>query len=275
MADTQVVTFYDRHPINAKQILDKLRLAGRPSDTLTAADLWPHDQDHYGGLDANDALASRAGIGAQSRVLDLCAGLCGPARHNVATRGCSVVALELNAHRARGARRLNTLVGLDDRITVVQGDATAPPFVDGMFDVVWSQEAFLHIADKQRLLAGVRRVLKPGGRLAFTDWIAGPALTAIDRRLMDEGIAAKAIHTAHEYTALLQAAGFRDIARDDLSSAWRPILEARLQMYRRLREDAQRATGGDPHADYVRFYERFVALVAAGALGGARFIAVA
>jgi len=276
MVDTQVITFYDRHPISAQQILDKLRLAGRPSDGLTAADLWPHDQDHYGGLDANDALAARAGVGAGTRVLDLCAGLCGPARYNVATRGCRVVALELNAHRAAGARQLNTLVGLDDRITVVQGDATAPPFGDDVFDVVWSQEAFLHIADKQRLLASARRVLKPGGRIAFTDWIAGPALTAMDRQLMDEGIAAKAIHSSHEYAQLLAAAGFSDISRDDLSAAWRPILEVRLQMYRRLREEAQRATGGgDPHADYVRFYERFVALVASGALGGARFIAVA
>lgn len=275
MADTQVVTFYDRHPISAKQILDKLRLTGRPSDTLTAADLWPHDQDHYGGLDANDALATRAGVVAGTRVLDLCAGLCGPARHNVAVRGCSVVALELNALRAAGARQLNALAGLDDRITVVQGDATAPPFGDGAFDVVWSQEAFLHIADKQRLLASARRVLKPGGRLAFTDWIAGPALTAMDRQLMDEGIAAKAIHSSNEYAQLLEAAGFTDVSRDDLSTAWQPILEARLQMYRRLREEAQRAAGGDPHADYVRFYERFVALVAADALGGARFIAVA
>lgn len=275
MADAHVVTFYDRHPISAQQILDKLRDAGPPIDGLTAADLWPHDQDHYGGLDANDALAARAGIGADTRVLDLCAGLCGPARHNVAVRGCTVVALELNAHRAAGASGLNELVELDDRIAVVQGDATMPPFGDSVFDVAWSQEAFLHIADKPPLLAGARRVLKPGGRLAFTDWVAGPALTAADRRMMDEGIAAKAIHSPGEYEQLLRDAGFASISRDDLSAAWRPILEARLQMYRRLREDAQRATGGDPHADYVRFYERFVALVASGALGGARFVAIA
>jgi ubiquinone/menaquinone biosynthesis C-methylase UbiE len=275
MADPHVVAFYDRHPISADQILGKLGDTGRRRAVLTAADLWPHDQDHYGGLDANMALAARAGIGAGTRVLDLCAGLCGPARHNVVTHGCTVVALELNAQRATGARRLNALVGLGDRIAVVQGDATMPPFDAGIFDVVWSQEAFLHIADKPRLLAGARRVLKPGGRLAFTDWIAGLALTASDRQLMDDGIAAKAIHSPGDYERLLAEAGFKDVRRDDLSTAWRPILQVRLEMYRRLRADAQRATGADPHADYVRFYERFVALVTGGALGGARFVVVA
>ncbi|HEX2891987.1 class I SAM-dependent methyltransferase [Vineibacter terrae] len=270
MTDPHVIAFYDRHPISADQILAKI--GGAPSG---AADLWPHDQDHYGGLEANAALAQRAGIGPGTRVLDLCAGLCGPARHNAATLGCSVVALELNAQRASGARRLNALVGLDRRIAVVQGDATRPPFGDGAFDVVWSQEAFLHIADKTGLLAGARRVLKPGGRLAFTDWTAGPALTDADRRLMDEGIAAKAIHSPAEYEGLLTGAGFAEIRREDLSAAWRSILQERLEMYRHLRDEAQRATGADPHADYVRFYERFVALVAGGALGGARFVAVA
>jgi SAM-dependent methyltransferase len=185
------------------------------------------------------------------------------------------VALELNGGRAAGARQLNRLVGLDDRIAVVQGDATAPPFADATFDIAWSQEAFLHIADTPRLLAAARRMLRRGGRLAFTDWIAGAALDEADRRLMDEGIGARAIRTADAYALLLRDAGFTVERHDDLSAAWRPILQSRLQMYRGLREEARRVTGGDPHADYVAFYERFVALVVDGALGGARFVAVA
>lgn len=273
MPDPHVVAFYDRHPISAARILERLRAAGRSLDGLAPADLWPHDQDHYGGLDANDALAAAAGVGAASQVLDLCAGLGGPARHVAVSRGCAVVALELNGARAAGARQLNRLVGLDRRIAVVQGDASQPPFTAASFDVVWSQEAFLHIADTPRLLRAAYRVLKPGGRLAFTDWIAGPGLNDADRRLMDEGIAAKAIHTVSRYEALLRDAGFTAVRHTDLSAAWRPILQARLEMYRGLRAEAQRRTGADPDADHVRFYERFVALVQAGALGGARFVA--
>src|SRR6059058_3047446 len=51
------------------------RARGGIDGTLTADDLFPFDQDHYGGLGAVDALARRAGISACSRVLDICAGL--------------------------------------------------------------------------------------------------------------------------------------------------------------------------------------------------------
>ena len=273
MVDPGVVAFYDRHPISAAQILDKI-LASRGSvEGLTAADLFAHDQDHYGGLAANDALAAAAGVASDSHVLDMCAGLCGPARYNATRSGCRVVGLELNASRCAGARDLNRRTGLDGPVTVVRGDVTKAPFGSGTFDVVWSQEAFLHVPDKPALLASARRVLKPGGRLAFTDWVAGPSLTADDRALMHEGIAALSIVAPADYVAALRTAGFAAVETTDVSADWIPILKARLEMYRGLREDARRASGADPHADYVRFYERFVALVDSGELGGGRFIA--
>ncbi len=275
MVDPGVVAFYDRHPISAAQILDKVRASRGSVGSLDAADLFAHDQDHYGGLAANDALAAAAGVSADSLVLDMCSGLCGPARYNATRLGCRVVGLELNPGRCEGARDLNRRTGLDGRVTVVRGDVTAAPFADGRFDVVWSQEAFLHVPDKAAMLGSARRVLGPRGRLAFTDWVAGPSLTSEDRALMREGIAALSIVEPADYVAALRTAGFAAVETTDVSTDWIPILKARLAMYRGLREDARRTTGADPHADYVRFYERFVALVDSGALGGGRFVASA
>src|SRR5437867_9416005 len=72
-----VIDFYDRHPISEGQVLDAVRrVRGSSSpgegsaEALTADDLYPFDQDHYGGLGAVDALARRAGITAASRVLE-------------------------------------------------------------------------------------------------------------------------------------------------------------------------------------------------------------
>ena len=121
-----------------------------------------------------DALARLAGIDARARVLDLCAGLGGPARFLASRRGCRVVAVELNAGRAAGAARLTRLVRLHRRVRVVRGDATALPLASGRFDACLSQEALLHIADKAAVLREAHRVLAAGGRLAFTDWIARP-----------------------------------------------------------------------------------------------------
>ena len=99
----RVSEFYDHHPISEAGVLAALARRGRGlPEGPTVDDLFEFDQDHYGGLAAVDALASRAGVGAQSRVLDVCAGLGGPARFLSRRRGSKVVALELHAGRALG-----------------------------------------------------------------------------------------------------------------------------------------------------------------------------
>jgi len=266
-----VLAFYDRHPISADQILAKVA-AGRGSlDGLVPADLYPHDQDHYGGLAANDALHARAHVTEEARVLDLCAGLAGPARYCAAERGARVTALELNPGRAAGAERLNALTGMAGRVQVVRGDAQALPFADGSFDSVLGQEAFLHVPDKPALFAEAFRVLAPGGRIAFTDWIAKPNLSDGDRAALRQGIAAVGIETTESYRALLEGTGFIRVEVEDLSAEWEPILRQRLAMYQRLRGDARDPGGQDPHAGYVAVYRHFVDLVSGGALGGGRF----
>ena len=61
------IDFYDRHPISAQMILTKLEAARGTLDGLRPDELFPHDQDHYGGIAANDALAKRAHIGPGTR----------------------------------------------------------------------------------------------------------------------------------------------------------------------------------------------------------------
>ena len=267
--------FYDRHPISAAQVLAKVAATRGHLDNLVPEDLFPFDQDHYGGLAATAALADRAGITAASRVLDVCAGLGGPARYLARSRGCRMVALELNHGRAAGAADLGRRVGLAARVQVVRADAQALPFADACFDAAVSQEAFLHVPDKARLLAECRRVLRPGGKLAFSDWIATAGLNAAERDLLWRGIAAQALIDVPAYRAGLEAAGFRVVAVEDLSQVWIPILEERLRMYEGLRREALAASGVDAHADYVGFYAAFVDLVRRGTLGGARFTAEA
>ena len=48
------------------------------------------------------------------------------------------------------------------------------PFEDGSFDVVWTQNSGMNIEDKERLYAEFYRVLRPGGRLAIQEPMAGP-----------------------------------------------------------------------------------------------------
>jgi ubiquinone/menaquinone biosynthesis C-methylase UbiE len=267
----RVREYYDEHPISEPHVLAALAGQGL-SVSPTADDLFAFDQDHYGGLAAVDTLARRAAVGAASRVLDVCAGLGGPARFLASRRGSRVVALELHAGRAAGAARLNRLVK-QTHVTVVRADATTLPFAEGAFDACLSQEALLHVADKPAVLGECRRVLVRGGRLAFTDWIAFPSLADRERRRLWEWMAATTLQTLEGYRLLLGRAGFRAVEAEDLSGEWRAIVRQRLELHRALRPEREGRLGRQRYVEYDQLHAFFVGLVEAGKLGGGRFTA--
>ena len=242
---------------------------------LAADDLFDFDQDHYGGVAAVDVLARRAGVRAMTRVLDVCAGLGGPARFLASRRGCHVVGIELHAGRAASAARLTRDVGLRSRVAVVRGDAVALPFRPHAFDVCVSQEGLLHIANKAAVLSECRRVLVSGGRLAFTDWIAHPRLTDGERERLHQWMAATTVQTLDSYRALIGRAGFGSVEAEDISDDWRPVLRARLERLRAEREEVIARFGATWADDYGRVFSFFVGLVEGGKLGGGRFTGTA
>jgi len=268
-----VLAFYSRHPISRDQILARLSAQRGNLDALTPEDLFPHDQDHYGGLEVVDALAQRALIGPGSQVADFCAGLGGPARYLAHKYGAVVTCIELNPDRAPGARDLTQRVGLTGRVRVVRGDVMRVPIAGNSMDAVISQEALLHVPDKRAVLAEAHRILAPGGRLAFTDWAEHKPLRDADYESMWQGIAAQSIQSFASYRALLQEAGFRGIQVEDLTADWGQILAQRFAMYGKLREETMRA--GTPSGDdaFYNSYAKLVALVQSRELGGGRFIA--
>src|SRR2546426_12630020 len=100
--------FYRQHPISEEQVLDALRRQGKDPAKLSPEDLYEWDQDHYGGLAAVEALTRRAGISADSHVLDVCAGLAGPGRVIAARFAGRVTRLDLSPDPAAVAQRLTT-----------------------------------------------------------------------------------------------------------------------------------------------------------------------
>ena len=202
------IDFYNQHPISAEIVLAKLQQSRGHLDGLTPDDLLEHDQDHYGGTGATDALARLAHIGEGTRVADFCAGLGASARYLAHRYGADVTGIELTPARVAGAADLTRRVGLQDRVRVIEGNVMQVPLPDASMDAVISQEAFLHVPDNARTLAEAYRILKPGGRVAFTTWVAPHPLSAADRDLMWRGMAVASLHSLDEYGDLLQRAGF-------------------------------------------------------------------
>jgi SAM-dependent methyltransferase len=266
------IDFYERHPISCEIILARLKASRGHLDDLEPEELFPHDQDHYGGLAANDALAEHAAISKSTRVADFCAGLGGPARYLAHRHGADVIGIELTPARVKGAEVLTRHVGLQDRVRVIEGNVMQVPLSDASIDVVVSQEALLHVPDKRRVLAEACRILRPGGRIAFTDWVAHRPLSAADKELMWQGMAVTELYTLPAYAGRVRDAGFVITSVEDLTGEWGAILTQRLAMYRKLREETLAAGTPAGHDAFYESYVRFVDLVNGGQLGGGRFV---
>jgi SAM-dependent methyltransferase len=168
-----VESHYSAQDIEGR-ILAALRVAGlNPDQRLSAVELGALDHFHTGGFRASLVLKDLAKIRAGDRVLDLGAGLAGPARMLAASPGCYVDCIELSADYCVGAQLLNRLTQLEDKIGIHMGSALDMPFPDDTFDVAWMQNVGMNIEDKRGLYREIHRVLKPGGRFAFQEMAAG------------------------------------------------------------------------------------------------------
>lgn len=274
-ADPQAraVRFYDSHPINETQILHDLARDGIAQDGLTEDTLKAYDQDHFGGLEAVDILAGKADIGAADHVLDVCSGMGGPARYLASRLGCRVSGLDITQSRHEGAIRLTALTGLQDLAHFHLGSALDMPFAAATFDVVIGQEGWAHVPDKPRLIAECARVVKPGGRIAFTDIMRGPRLTPEAAARIQRDMAFASFETLDGYARLLEDQGCTVTARDDLTAQWAEILVQRLALYRSLSETTIARFGANHFHSWDDTYAFFVGLFAARQLAGGRLVA--
>src|ERR1700758_3012487 len=173
MTDNPVAAHYTTQSLGVV-ILEALKAAGKNLDHLTPDDLAPVDEFHGRQRPATVRLAELVGFTGTERVLDVVSGLGGPSRYLAWRYGCRVSGVDLTAEFVRVAEMLTQLTGLVQLVDYRQGNALDLPFEDMSFDIVWSQNASMNIADRDRLYSEMHRVLKPGGRLALQEVVAGP-----------------------------------------------------------------------------------------------------
>jgi SAM-dependent methyltransferase len=167
------LSYYDGPEI-ADAIFEALEQAGLDTEKLEIDDLAALDEFHAVGRAATLALAELCVLTPGTEVLDVGAGIGGPARLLAKRFGAHVTALDQTARFCRANTRLSAACGLSERVSVVQGEASALPFADGAFEIAWTQALMQNIADKRALFSELHRVLRPDGRLVIFELLSGP-----------------------------------------------------------------------------------------------------
>jgi SAM-dependent methyltransferase len=190
-------------------VLEALRAAGRPTEPLDPDDLAALDEFHGLGRAATLTLAVRAGLSPGDRVLDVGAGIGGPARVLARHFGARVTALDPTERFRVLGEELTWRAGLADRVTFVQADARTMPFGAGAFDLVLTQAVWSSVEDKAAMLAEIHRVLVPDGKLVIFEAVKGPGEGDLSYPLpWADGLAESFVVSAEDVGALVAEAGF-------------------------------------------------------------------
>lgn len=138
-------------------------------------------QTSWASVEEFAEIALQLEIKTSSNVLEIGCGTGGCALHFAASMDCHVTGIDLNAHGIRAGERLAREQQLGDRLRFIVHDAsTRLPFDNETFHAAYSNDAFCHIPDRPGLLLECLRVLKPGGKLLFSDALVvnGPVTNA-------------------------------------------------------------------------------------------------
>jgi phosphoethanolamine N-methyltransferase len=144
------------------------------------------------------------------------------------------------------------------------------PFADRSFDVVFSKDAIIHIADKHAIAVELFRVLKPGGIFAASDWMAGfdgPLSPAMIKYVEMEGLGF-GLAAPERYFSGLRAAGFERIAYRDRTAWYRERTKVEIATLKgRLYPSLSLKVGKDFLDHEIMVWEALAAMLETSELG--------
>ena len=153
----------------------------------------------------NEIMAEAVSLQRGMRVLDVGCGYGSTARYLAGSFGCAVTGTNISEKELELARLRSTESGLDHLLSFEYGDFHRMTYPNDTYDVVWSQEAFLHALDKNAVLSECRRVLRPGGTLIFTDILVRRDTPEADRARIYDRVKSPDMWDLEDYRRALTA----------------------------------------------------------------------
>jgi SAM-dependent methyltransferase len=198
--------------------------------------------------------ADQVQVGDHSHVLEVGSGSGGPAVYLASARGCRVTGVDINEHGVRNGERLAAARGVADRVRFQTVDANKPlPFPTATFDAVLSNDAMCHIADRPNVLGDWRRVLRPHGRILFTDGMIITGLVSQEELALRSSIGFYLFLPPGENERLIARAGLMLLGAEDVTAAAEMIAQRWHAARERHRSELVEREGEANFAGLQRF----------------------
>jgi ubiquinone/menaquinone biosynthesis C-methylase UbiE len=210
-------------------IVAALGKASKSLDSVTIEDLAPVDHVHARGFPATVDLADRLPIKAGDHLVDIGCGLGGPARYIARRFRCKVSGIDITPPFVEAANKLTALVGMQGQVTVRHGDGQHLPYGDAQFDGAYTQHVTMNVPDRRQFFAEARRVVKKGAFFALTEHGLGPKGNPRHPVPWSSDGSGAYLMTPADTHALLEAAGFENIAVEDTGDKYAAGYKAAIE----------------------------------------------
>ncbi|HEU5473553.1 MAG TPA: methyltransferase domain-containing protein [Actinophytocola sp.] len=160
-----------------------------------------------------DMVADRLRVGPGKQVLDVGCGVGGPAARIATRTGAQVTGIAISREQIKRATALAEASGLAGRLRFQHANAMELPFDAESFDGAYLLESIIHMPDREQVLAGVAKALRPGSRVVLTDFFERTPIPDAERPAVDRYCRDFMMTLADldGYPAMLRRAGLRPV----------------------------------------------------------------
>lgn len=196
-------------------------------------------------LRAKRRMAEAASLAPGSRVLEVACGFGATARHLARHHAVRVTATNIASAQIETARAITLAEGLSDKVEFAFADYHDLPYPDASYDCWWCQEALLYAVDKRRVMSEALRVLRPGGRIVFSDLLLARSMNPEVRARFAADLKASEMWWLTDWDRLLAEMGLRVIERQNWSAHTAPTFERVEQALASVAADFTRRIGAE------------------------------
>jgi phosphoethanolamine N-methyltransferase len=215
---------------------------------LRSEEIYGQDFQSPGGKETVGSICRRAQMRWGMAILDIGSGLGGACFYFAQKYGATVVGIDASAAMVsmsteRAARK--RIAGVSFRL----GDIRTAPIEGNTYDLAWSRDSILYIAEKNQVWQNVHGCLKPGGQLIVTDFCRGRAYASD----AFEGYVSRCHYHLEEidrYRASMAAAGYEISVAEDITTSLIALLRMERESFRARRAEFCARYGPDDF-DYL------------------------